>query len=195
MAHIYKIELEFNLASVSTGMNSFVWQESAVIPASDGLVLGESEDWISAIWQPIRNHIDTNVTLTSGRVVELIAATGEMLRIVGSISPVVNGNLGNHALPWVDTVSMFARTAVPRVRGGKSIAGFTEAAQEDGLFNNAALSAAAAAATAWIAGPGLSASAPGVWSSKVAGFVPFVGSGGVTNVPGTRVSRRPGRGV
>lgn len=195
MAHIYKIEMKFNLANVTTGQNSFVWQDTAVIPMSDGLVLSLSEDWMEAVWASLRPHIDNGVTLTWGRVVELIATTGKMLRIVGSILPTVNGSLGNQALPWVDTVSMFARTGVPKVRGGKSFAGFTEASQEDGLFNNTALAAATAAAAAWIDGPDNAAARPGVWSKRQAGFVPFVGTGGTTNVPGTRVSRRPGRGI
>ena len=195
MAQTFKISLKFNLGNITVGMNIFHFKTYAPPPVSDGFVLASGEDWIEAIWAPIRGQIDANVQLMNGWIDEINDATGEVVRHVGAIFPVVNGTLAGDSLPYVDTGSMFARTNVPRVRGGKSIAGISEVNTVDGLFNNAALAALASAAAQWIAGPAVPLVDGGVWSSKVAGFVPFANGGGTTNVPGTRVSRRPGRGL
>lgn len=195
MAHIYKINLLFNLANITKGMNSFVWEDGGIIPTPDSLVLSFSESWITSIFSPLRPVMDSGVTLISATVDELVASTGKTQRHVGTINPTVNGTLGGDSLPFVDTGSCFARTAIPKVRGGKSFAGISETVAVDGLYANSALSALSAATSVWLTGPNAGNFDSGVWSSKVAGFVPFVNQGGTTNVPGTRVSRRPGRGL
>jgi hypothetical protein len=63
------------------------------------------------------------------------------------------------------------------------------------LYNNALLAAMAIATSRWIAGPANILSEGGVWSSKASSFVPFANGGGTSNIPGTRVTRRPGRGL
>jgi hypothetical protein len=195
MARIVKVSLKFNLANISVGMNTFYATVADSYPGDDAALLLILEDWIENIWSPIRGTIDTGVTLMNGWVDEIFNPTGEVLAHIGVINPTVNGSLGGDSLPYVDTGSMFARTNIPRVRGGKSIAGMSETNTVDGLFNNPALAGLAAACAAWIAGPPSLFMDGGVWSSKVGGFVPFSNGGGVTNVPGTRVSRRPGRGL
>lgn len=195
MATTYKIALKFNLANITVGMNVFYMSVQDSFPGGDSALLALAEDWMDAVWSPMRNFIDSGVTLLTAHLYELNDATGEVVRIVGTFAPVVNGNIAGNALPFVDAGSIFARTAIPRVRGTKSIAGFGQAASLEGLFTNAALAGLAAATAAWLAGPPSLLAEGGVWSSKVLGFVPFVNGGGATNVPGTRVSRRPGRGL
>jgi len=194
VADVYKISLLFNLANVSKGMNTFVFDESTGI-ATDAAILSLSEDWMSAIWLSLRPFMDSGVQLISGVVDELVPSTGDILRHVGTIGPTVNGTVAGDSLPHVDTGSCFARTNVPRVRGGKSFGGFVESTQTDGLFSNPLTAGLAAAVSQWLNGPASAFMRPGVWSSKMSGFVPFVDQGGTTNVPGTRVTRRPGRGM
>lgn len=195
MSSTYKIRVMFNLANVSKGINTFVWQANSILPPTDSQVLSESLDWITAIYAPIRPLMDSNVTVMSCFVDELVESTGKVLRHVGSISPAVNGSLAQNALPFIDTGSAFARTNIPKVRGLKSFLGFTILHMVDGLYTNPLLSALTAATVAWLNGPSLSVARAGVWSSKVNDFVPFINQGGTTNIPGSRVTRKPGRGL
>ena len=93
---------------------------------------------------------------------------------------------------------MMARTGIPRVQGRKRLPGIVESAQFDGLFANALLNALAQAALVYILGltgwPEISYF-PGVPSSKTASWQRFEGTGTVTNIPGTQVTRKPGRGA
>lgn len=195
MSSTYKIRVMFNLANVSKGINTFVWHSSLGVAPSDSVILSESNDWVTAMYAPLRPLMDSNVTMMSAFVDELNQSTGKVLRHVGSISPAVNGTLSQSALPMIDTGSSFARTNVPKVRGLKSWMGFTILHMSDGLFTNPLLSALAAATVAWLNGPALAFTESGVWSSKVGAFVPFINQGGATNVPGSRVTRKPGRGL
>lgn len=191
----FKLSLRFNLANITVGMNTLFMRVDDAVIGGDSARLLLAEDWCTAIWAPMRNFMDSSVLLQVATLYELNDATGEVARVVGTFSPVVNGNIAGSNLPFVDTGSCFARTAIPKVRGKKSFAGFSTAATIEGLFTNLALSGLAAATAAWLNGPASSLSDGGVWSSKVMGFVPFVNGGGTSNVPGTRVSRRPGRGL
>lgn len=192
---IYKIILTFNLNNLSTAQNSFVFSDNGIIPSTDAFVLSEAEDWITNMFDAIKSYMDAGVTLTSAVVDELNNATGEVLRHVGSISPSASGALTGDSLPHFAAGSVFARTGVPGVRGSKRIAGISEAQSTDGLFQNGALAALATLAARWLVGPAASAFLGGVWSSKALSFVPFVNQGGATNVPGTQVTRKIGRGL
>lgn len=195
MATTYKLALKFNLANITVGMNVFYMSVQDSFPGGDAALLALAEDWMDLVWAPMRNFMDSGVSLMVATLYELTEATGEVARVVGTFSPVVNGNIAGDVLPFVDTGSCFARTGIPKVRGGKSFAGFSEASVIDGLFTNLALAALASATAAWLNGPPSLLAEGGVWSSKMLGFVPFVNGGGTSNVPGTRVSRRPGRGL
>lgn len=195
MAKIYKVILTFNLNNLSTGQNSFIVRDPALIPYTDGLLLPILEDWVTSMWDSLRNHMDSGCTLISGAVDEIDNATGEVIRHVGNISPSCNGAIGGDALTHFSAGSAFARTGVPGVRGSKRIAGLSEASSVDGLWTNLLLAALGTFASRWLVGLNPDNLEAGVWSSKVSSFVPFVPQGGVTNVPGTQVSRKIGRGM
>lgn len=195
MTDLVKITLVFNNANRGVAVNSFVWNNNDPI-AADSVILSRSEQWMQAIFTPLRAHMSNQYTLSSGQVDEINPADGKVLRHIGNINPSVSGTSGLEMLPTVDAASALARTNVPKVRGTKRFGGLTEATQVNGLFLNPLVSALATAAAEWLAGTGLSLiDQPGVWSSKESGFVPFANSGAVTNVPGTQVSRKPGRGA
>lgn len=195
MATIVKITLKFNLNNLSVGMNSFFFRDSVDI-GSDAGYLAAADTWMDDFWAPLRPVMDSGVVLMSASVDEIVAATGHIDRHIGGITPVVNGTNNSSALPQIVAGSMFARTDVPKVRGGKRIAGFHAGGSVEGLFTNTVLTALAAAATVWIDGPaGYATFNPGVWSSKVSGFVDFIPQAGVTNIPGSQVTRKIGRGL
>ena len=195
MAFVYKAVVTTNLNNLSTAQNSFVGQFNAAIAPTDGAILAIFEDWIELIWDSLRGQIDSGCVRTGGTVDEINNATGEVIRHVGNISPVMDGQATGDSNVHTVAGSMFARTNVPGVRGSKRIAGLTETNTVDGLFNNAILAALTTAATRWIAGPGVLLWRGGVWSSKMSSFVPFANQGGTTNVPGTQTTRKIGRGL
>jgi len=196
MSKLYKISVRFNDNNHGVAMNSFTWLETSLVPLPDAQVLERSEQWLNAIYAPLRIYMDTGYSFVEAQVDEISQATGETVRGVGGITPTIGGQSAQDMLPAPDAGSALARTAIPRVRGQKRFGGFIEGQQTDGLLLNPLLSALAAATTQWILGAALEpAASTGVWSSKTLGFVPFNGSGVVTNVPGTQVSRKPGRGA
>lgn len=197
MATVYKATLVFNANNHGVAMNSFVWKYSGLVPLTDNDAVGYTEDWLVDIFAPLRPLMDSGYALMSGVLDEIDPATGLIVRHVGGLSPSVSGSNNADMLPAPDAGSALARTNIPRVRGMKRFGGFVEGQQTDGLFINSLVSALATATANWLLGPnnGTTGFNSGVWSSKAADFVPFANTGMVTNVPGTQVSRKPGRGA
>lgn len=196
MPAIYKVTVAFNQNNLGRAMNSFTWRDNVDTFLLDSAVLAASENYINDIFGPLRPYMDTGYVFIEGQVAEIAAADGSVVRLVGGITPTISGTAAGDMLPSVVAASGLARTEVPKVRGTKRFGGIVEAKQDNGLFDNPLLAALAGAVAEWIAGDALGLlSSPGVWSEKQAGFVPFNGSGLVTNIPGSQVSRKPGRGV
>lgn len=196
--NVYKIALSFSNNARGLAMNSFTWAYdfgSSVL--DDSVVLSTSTTWINLIFNSLRPRMDSGYVLTSAVVSEISPVTGELIRIIGGITPTCSGTAATEMLPCVDAASAFCRTQVPRVRGSKRFGGVIEGDQADGLFNNTLVTALATAVAYWLAGPsaGFPGYSSGVWSSRVSNYVPFANSAVVTNIPGTQVSRKPGRGA
>ena len=108
---------------------------------------------------------------------------------------------GGLVLPSGDASVLTAYTDVGKVRGRKFIAGLTASKIASGLLNSTILAHLVLAATAWVSqfacitGGPFDHWTPGVWSKKVAGFVPFNLRALITNIPGYQRRRKLGVGV
>jgi len=191
----FKAIIRFNQQNLGQAVNVFTFDMTPVF--TDAQLLASAANWIAAIYSPLRNYMDTGCVFASGQVLEVDDA-GDTIRIVGGIAPAVSGLNATEQTQLTSAFTGTARTAVPGVRGSKRFAGMSEIASIEGLLSNAALSALATAVANWLVGPippvGSGGARAGVISSAVAGFVPFTNSGIATNIPGTQVTRKPGRG-
>jgi hypothetical protein len=122
---------------------------------------------------------------------------GKVLRSIGIMEPNIAGLTGADTVALTTAGSGFARTNVPKTRGSKRFFGFWEARLLGGLWVNVVIDALAQAVFEWLDGPGgeiVSNLVAGVLSTTLQQFVAFSGSGAVTNIAGTQVTRKPLRG-
>jgi hypothetical protein len=195
MATYYRVDMKFNLANTGSAINNYVFRCSDGIPPLDILVLATAEAWMEKIYSPMRALMHTSTQLASARVVQ-IDATGTTIREVGGISPAVNGTDTGDNLPAPVAASITARTNTSRVRGGKRFPPFSENESVNGFWINAVVQALVQVALAYLGVPDVFFDnyQAGVISSKTGGFVEFNNKALVSNVPGTQVTRKPGRG-
>ena len=195
MAINIKVSMKFNAGNVGNAYNVFCCEFNAVGSPTDASVLSLMEDWMESIYNPIKGFMSEAYVANGARVSE-IDETGAVVRVIGTISPAISGTAVNDPNSGPTSMSGFARTNVPKVRGSKRFPGVTDTNVVGQLLTNAAVSALADAVAAWIGMPGLPLFyRAGVISSKALGFAPFSGTGAVTNVPGTQVTRKPFRGA
>jgi hypothetical protein len=192
----FRIDVKFSLGASGAAINNYVMRYTDPLPALDTAVLSTATTWMEKIYEPIKQYMDTNTVLASARVVE-IDANGQTIREVGGISPGISGTSVADSLPAPVAPSITARTNTSRVRGGKRFPPFNEAASTEGFWINAIVNALVQVALAYLGVPDVFFDTwqAGVISSKVGGFVPFNGKALVSNVPGTQVTRKPGRGA
>lgn len=191
---IYKVDIRFNNQGLGSAQNVF-WFESGAAAGEHSFILSAATSWIQTIYGPLRPFMDTGCSFASGRVLR-VAEDGEVLEVIGSITPVIGGTNNSEGLALPTAGSSFARTNNAKVKGSKRWPGFVEGTQVDGLFTNAIVAAMAQAVAEWIGSflIALFQATPGVLSTSEVTFLPFSGTGVVTNVPGTQVTRKPLRG-
>lgn len=195
MAQLFRVVVTFNMGGHGRGSNSFTFRDLSPTALIDSVVLAAAQTWVENIYGPLRASMSSGWTSMGAILQELDFADGKVIRNVGGFSPSVSGLSSNDPLPTSDAGGALARTNIPKVRGTKRFGGLGEGQSLSGYLINTAVSNLAAATAQWIAGNGLGLLADaGVWSAKVGDFVPFNGSGLVTNIFSTQVTRKTGRG-
>ena len=192
---IYRVDVRFNMQNLGSGVNVF-WFEWGNVENPTSF-LGAVTDWVESMYEPLVGFIDSGCVFADAQVVS-VDVEGETIEVIGSITPNISGTSNTEQLPSTSAASAMARTGTPKVQGRKRIPGIVEGAQIDALFTNPIVTAMAQFVVAWILGPagfGLPDAVAGVLSSKLLDFAGFSGSGTVTNVPGTQVTRKPLRGL
>lgn len=193
---IFRVNIRFNQQNLGTAINTFTCIQEFGEILNDATLLNDMTSWMEDIYDPLLSLMDTGFQFASGQVLEM-GEDGSIVRIVGSISPDISGTANSDQLALPTAASAFVRTNEPKIRGSKRFSGFCEPNQADGLFDNALLNAMALAVIAWASNRGSVLTAlyePGVLSTSLETFVRFAGTAVITNIPGTQVTRKPGRG-
>lgn len=198
MASYYQVRLALAFGALGVLQNTFAIEYSGAIAPADSGILTNMTTWMNRIYgnSSLRDYYADNITLKECVVTEHDVA-GVLLRIVGGISPTVSGNSNVDSSALTTTMTGSGKTNQPKVRGSKRFPTPIDSVVVDGLLLNAAVGALAQATANWIA-PGLGGVFPwysGVFSEAVGHFVRFNGIGVVRNIPGTQVTRKPGRGL
>lgn len=193
---LLRTTLTLNRGNQGVAMNDFCHTTGAVDPTWS-VTSAVLTAYINAIYSPLRSVMTNTMTLISCQV-DKINPDGTVQATLGSIVPTVSGLSTTDMNSGPTSMTIGARTLVPKVRGGKRFAGANQDVIVSQLFVNPTVLLMAQAAAAYITiyvSSGVTFT-PGVISTKVAGFVPFSTSGAWTkNVPGTQVTRKPGRGA
>lgn len=193
---ILKTTLTLNRGNQGVAMNTFFHSTGADSP-SWSTISAALTTYINNLYAPMRNFMSTAMTLISCTVEEVNSA-GEVIGLLGSITPTVDGNSANDMNSGPTAMTIGARTLYPKIRGSKRFAGVTDGNVVNQLLTNAALNGLAQAAAAYItvySSGGVNFS-PGVISTTLPGFAHFSLTGAwAKNIPGTQVTRKPGRGI
>ena len=195
----YKATVRWNNGSLGKIQNTFSFRHNAVVQDSDTTLLANTMAWITGIivTSGLRIVAHTSITFSDGSL-DQVDATGNVIRHVGGFGDAtLSGQSSGESMPRPVAMSGTARTNTPKVRGGKRFFPPVEGAVAEGLLINTAMSYLVAAVSRWLAGYtvlGVPRYVSGVFSERTGGFVPFNGTGLVYNVPGTQVTRKPGRG-
>jgi len=195
----YKATLRWNNGVLGKVQNTFSFKHNALTQDSDTVLLANVSAWMTGIYvtSGLRNIMHTSVVFSDGGL-DQVSATGDIIRHVGGFGDAnLSGQSTGESMPGPVAMAATARTNTPKVRGSKRFPPPVEGAVAEGLLTNSAMSFLVAATTRWIAGYtvlGVPRYVAGVFSSQVSSFVPFNGTGLVTNIPGTQVTRKPGRG-
>jgi len=192
----FRITLKFNQQSLGAAINVFYFRNSAGTP-TDAQIRTVATDYLNDIFSDLRGSMDAGCSLSSCQVDE-VNLGNETIRSLGSITPTVSGTASGDQLSLFTAGSMFARTDRAKTRGSKRLPGISESRHSDGLFDNTLVNALVTAALAyfaergsvltWIFQPGVISLLDNTWHA-------LRGSAVVTNVPGSQVTRKVGRGV
>jgi len=194
-ATTYKITVVQNAGGRGQVVNVFYTRNVNATQPSDAVVLSSCLGWVGSIFSALRPFIHNSYTHMN-TIVQAINNDGTILREIGSGTSAVTGTGGGDPSAGTTAMSMFARTIRPGSRGSKRIAGLIDSSVVLQLIPNAALGAMTQAVAQWMLGPGAASGfLSGVHSTTLPGFVNLTGVGVVTNVPGTQVTRKPGRGA
>lgn len=194
-ATTYKVTVRINAGNRGQAVNVFYARNVAATQPSDSVVISTLTGWIGSIFSPLRPWLSNTFTHLE-TLVQAIGNDGVVTRNIGTGTSAVSGTAVGDPSAGPTAMSMLARTNVPKVRGSKRIAGVIDSAVVTQVLTSAALSALAAAVSQWVVGPGAGSQFfPGVHSTTLPGFVNFSGVGVVTSIPGTQVTRKPGRGA
>lgn len=191
--------------------NTFYAQNREVTGIDDADAIDDMETWIETLFGEIEPSLDSSVIEQEAQV-DLVEVVGvynpdpevntakvSVVRPMGFFNGFFTGGNAGEEMPGVVTATIIPQTNVARVRARKSFSGWAEGQITEGLFTNTTLSRLAACGARWVMGP-TGAGAPRDWgggtlSLRLGIFAGFTGTFTVTNIPGTMVTRKIGRGA
>lgn len=192
--------LSITMENGDIAKNVFTWliEKVSLGDWSDSEIATFIEDAIEVVFDTLEPHIHDSVTFDTVDIYKRSGIVWDYLTTI--VSTIVSTNVSSVLAPG-DAALMTAYTALNRVFGRKFIYGVTEADLTDGAFTGGFVTELALAAAEYISsysdltmGP-LDFLHPGVWSSKIAGFVPFGGVAVVKNTVSYQRRRKTGVGV
>lgn len=193
---IYQVVVTHNQQNLGIAQNKYWFEAPPELPGNP-LWLAAVGSWMDAIYSPLQSSLDSGF-VSMGVSIDMVDNDGSVLTHMGTTNPAISGTNAGDQLALTTALTLTARTFAPKIRGSKRIGGAEEGTQKDGLFLNGMLTAGVTAAIQWVLGPagfGIAGAQAGVLSRTYQAFYPFTGSLQVTNIPGTQVTRKPGRGA
>lgn len=196
----YRATLTWNLGALGVAQNTYHFRHDALTADSDTVLRANVMAWMTGIYvtSGLRNVMHTSIQFASGQLDE-VTQTGDLVRHIGGFGDAtLSGQSGGDTEPGIVSMSVSGRTNTPKVKMGKRFPPPVDGGVLSSLFINSVLSFMVAATVRWLTGYtvlGVPRYVAGVISTKTGGFVDNNGTGLVYNIPGSQVTRKPGRGA
>jgi hypothetical protein len=192
---LYRATTNMTMSGGSIVQNVYHFRHEGLVGVGDSVLLAAVGSFFSAQFAYYKGFCADEVNLVDCDVVR-VDSVGAILADLGTVA--INDLGTSVSVGGAPTLAAFVRmkTGNPNIEGSKYLGGLIAGAIVDGVFSPSITSAM----TTWLGNylAGFTASAVvfafGVISTKLMGFVPFAGSGVVTNKPGHQRRRGFGEG-
>jgi len=194
---IVRLVVGYSLPTASEVLNIFLWQ-IVDNPSSDEDTFDDMEDWVVNDWGVNWADLASAVAEIITVAVDIVNLDGTVARNIGSSSVSVVGTVGGEAGAAAVSGYLKADTEIPKTRGSKYVPGIGEGVMTDGLLSVESLGDLALLLldffSTFVGGISSARYEPGVVSRPSETWVPFNGSGYVTDLPAYQRRRKPNVG-
>ena len=168
-----------------------------VIVAEWENVAGGAEEWLEDMYEDYMDDVNQEVQSTQVEILERDVGAGEWNTVFQRAFNGVNGQTLLDTLPSTNTATVVAFPALPRFWGFKSLPPVSEGATSGGVLVPSVLANLLLFAGFYVTGRvGATISfTSGVYSEATETYRPFTDAVKLTDVLGTRVTRKSGRGI
>lgn len=201
-----RVTVRFVVAGAKVISNHFFTQYIGLGVISDSEAIAKLEDWVQEIYDPIGDMMDSSISIGVCQVDEVAVegvydpdpevndAKVVTVRSLGTFVPAIDLlSSGDQYATQIALVGV-ANTDQTKVRGRKSFGGITEQWIGEAVLMATGLTKLAAGVTEWIGGPSYhdvgTEWLAGIMSQREGDFVPFNGTGSVSNILGNQVRRK-----
>lgn len=201
-----RVTVRYVVAGAKIISNHYFAQYIGLGSLSDIDARDRLQEWIEYIHAPLEDLMDTSVAMSVCQVDE-VAVVGvydpdpelndakvETVRTLGTFTPAFAPFWAGEQYATQIAVVGVANTSLPKIRGRKSFGGLAEGTIGEAVLQGPGLTKLAQAVTEWIGGPSFHDVGTfwlaGVMSLREGEFVPFDGTGAVTNILGNQVKRK-----
>lgn len=192
---LIRFTVSYSVPGSSVPNNVFYFQVTAGAP--DDEVVDAAAEWANEEWG---SAWESSATLTAQLTtikVDVVDAAGLTLRNLGQEVINRSGDFISDTNAALVAAGIFAPTGRPKSRGRKAVPGFGSDRINGGLYDASAMATLTQLALVYVAdiisGLGL-VMTPGVLSTVLGTFIPFVGEAGFDDIPDSRITRKPDRG-
>lgn len=193
---VLKVVQHITMPDAVDHINTYFFNCDFAATQTDQQVINNLESWIEALYTTIDDLLSDELSMGEMEVYERDTVLGRW-DLIGSAYPTVTLAATSEMLPHGVCALVRAYTVNPRVISRKYLGGLTEGAQEDGVWNSAAVTALTAFGNAWDDVETITANndlVPAVWSTVTLGALDLNGVEVVPTVPAYQRRRRPGVG-
>lgn len=195
---LVRLVLEYLVPGTSAVMNVFMWLIEEGSPTDEEL-LDDFANWAENVWGVNWADFATAVAEIDLIDVDILNADGTVARNIGSQLIGLVGGVGGETTVAAAAGYIKADTALPKTRGSKYVPGLGEGSIADGFVSVETLSDLSLLLAnyfdTYVGSESGARYAPGVLSRTLVEFVPFNGSGYVTDVPAYQRRRKPNVGA
>jgi hypothetical protein len=189
---IIRLVVEYGIPAASAVLNVFYFEAGGAM--SDEDAGDDAADWVTNQWGDAWKNLGGILSEILTWSADTVDTEGHVLHNIGSGLVGLAGLVGSEEEPPAVAAYIKADTEFPKTRGSKYVPGLTEASVDNGYIDGTMLAVMATLLnlymTAFSGTASLKTWVPGVPSRTLAQFVPFQGTGTITDVPAYQRRRK-----
>jgi len=194
---IIRVTLSYQQANSSLPQTVFIFQNEDPIESDEDCV-SDFAAWAENVWAPgWADFASVDVSIIHVGV-DLLLPNGHVAYNVGAEVLAIPGTVTGEPMTAATSGYLLGYTSLPKSRGSKYVPGAGKDGAADNKFQSVLLAALLQMLTAYLLGFAGETSAtgyvPGILSRLIEEFVPFNGTGYVTDIPAYQRRRKPNVG-